>query len=230
MSDYTFLNADANLDDPANWDPEEGLEPQPDDTLTFNAVTVGPLVGAVTVDEVDVNSPSLVLNGAITAPLGFFVNQGASLTLNDSLSAAYGLVVSTGATFILNAGMATIDTSGETLDGTFQQNNGTNTCASLGVGGSYKMYNGTISASQTESIGAAGVFTQSAIATNTATAIVPAGFNVIKSGDFNGDGVADVMIYNSTSGNAEVGLVAGGHISSWSAFGSANPATSRLLE
>lgn len=54
---------------------------------------------------------------------------------------------------------------------------------------------------------------------------VPTGFAFDKTGDFNGDGKSDVLIYNATTGAAEDGLVSAGHISAWHAIGTLAPPT-----
>jgi 6-phosphogluconolactonase (cycloisomerase 2 family) len=54
---------------------------------------------------------------------------------------------------------------------------------------------------------------------------VPSGFEVSTIGDFNGDGVGDVMLYNHATGALDVGLVSNGHIGGWSAVGTASPSS-----
>ena len=57
----------------------------------------------------------------------------------------------------------------------------------------------------------------------------PKGFAVAAIGDFNGDGISDVGLYDKSNGEFEVGLVnASGHIDKWSLVGTVNPATTRF--
>jgi hypothetical protein len=49
---------------------------------------------------------------------------------------------------------------------------------------------------------------------------VPAGFSVAGIGDYNDDGVSDVMLYNKTTGAVDVGIgSAAGHIAAWTSAG-----------